>query len=194
MRLVHNKGVNDYSDMVEINGKIIKSYTVWADVLRRCYNAKFQEKNPTYIGCSVCDEWLYFSKFKEWFDKNYRWDIDAIGLKPSLDKDLLIEENKVYSPSACCFLPHRINSFIRDCKPGTRNTSGYLGVCWSKRYNKWRAIIKDFGTRKQKYLGRFTSIEDASETYQHARTIEALRAKEYLRSLGYSEEIINKIK
>lgn len=192
MKKVFDVGINDYEGKVKISGKKIKSYQVWQSMLRRCYDKKFQEKQPTYIGCSVCDEWKYFSNFKSWFDKNYRYDLEELGLKPSLDKDLLIEGNKVYSPSTCVFLPHRINSFLANIY--ATNTSSAVGVSWHKHNNKWVVQIKDFDTHKRKNLGYFTSIEQAKECYIKAREIEALKAQEYMRDLGYSEDVVSKIR
>lgn len=60
------------------------------------------KNKPTYEGCTVCDEWLYFSNFKKWFDENY---IEGF----QLDKDIIIRGNKVYSPQTCCFVPKEIN-------------------------------------------------------------------------------------
>lgn len=41
----------------------------------------------------------------------------------------------------------------------SKNTSGYTGVSWSKKYNKWRVYIKLNG--KQIFLGYYNNIDDA---------------------------------
>ena len=81
-QLIFGIGVNDYDGHVRINGKIIKSYDVWHSMIERCYSKKSHKKRPTYIGCKVHKEWLYFSNFKKWFDENY---IEGY----ELDKDIL---------------------------------------------------------------------------------------------------------
>jgi hypothetical protein len=47
-----------------------------------------------------------------------------------------------------------------------RNTSGYRGVCWHKRANKWVASIKVDG--KRIHLGCFDDIKEAAESYNSA--------------------------
>lgn len=79
-----------------------KMYQVWHDMLRRCYSAEYQENQPTYIGCSVCDDWHNFQVFGEWFEDNY---ISGYHL----DKDSLVKGNKVYSPDTCAFIPREEN-------------------------------------------------------------------------------------
>lgn len=160
-------------------------------MLQRCYDEKYQNIQPTYIGCTVCDEWLYFSKFKEWFDKNYRFNLDEIGVKLELDKDLIYKDNKIYSPDTCVFIPKKVNGFM----PNNRrnNISKYIGVSFHKVSNKWQAQINDFNTGERKYLGTFTHIEDASDAYIKARKIETLKAKKYLEELGYGKDIIDKL-
>lgn len=116
-KLVYGVGVNDYEGNVFEDGKIIKSYKTWENMLGRCYSTKVQIKNPTYIGCSVCDEWLSFSNFKIWFDENY---IEGF----SLDKDILLEGNKIYSPEFCRFVPQYLNNLLTD----RRNARGELPI------------------------------------------------------------------
>lgn len=106
-KLLYGVGVNDFSGSCVVNGGKIKSYDFWKSMLCRCYNPKYHLRKPTYIGCSVCSEWLCFSNFKEWFDINY-----VEGCQ--LDKDILIEGNKVYSPKSCRFIPGYINSLLND--------------------------------------------------------------------------------
>jgi hypothetical protein len=50
------------------------------------------------------------------------------------------------------------------------NTSGFKGVCWNKHVGKWLAQIQI--RSRMRYLGYFTTPEEASEAYQAA-------AKEY---------------
>lgn len=48
------------------------------------------------------------------------------------------------------------------------NSSGYKGVSWNKKSNKWSAEITSNGQRK--HLGYFEKIEDASAAYKSAAT------------------------
>lgn len=100
-KLVYGVGINDYEGIATE----LKSYKSWIHMLGRCYSLKQKSYRPTYIGCSVCDEWKYFTNFKNWFDLNY---IDEYHL----DKDILVEGNKVYSPDACRFVPEYINALL----------------------------------------------------------------------------------
>ena len=104
---MYGVGINDLDEPVYKNGKNLKFYTIWKDMLRRCYSNKLQKKFPTYVGCSVCDEWLSLSTFKVWFDINYQ---DGMAL----DKDILIKGNRVYCPEACSFIPRYINNLLTD--------------------------------------------------------------------------------
>lgn len=142
--------------VVDVNYSIkgMKSYSYWYCMLRRCYSNSFQEKEPSYKGCSVCDEWLLFSNFKKWFDKNY---IECYAL----DKDILVKGNKVYSPDTCCFVPVEINSLFVNRK-SQRTKSGLVGVY--KKRNKFYSVLHI--DKKQKNLGYFNSPEDAFNAYK----------------------------
>lgn len=48
------------------------------------------------------------------------------------------------------------------------NKSGYKGVCWNKRANKWRAYIKAYDVWH--HLGHFDNIEDAISARKQAET------------------------
>ena len=62
-------GEGDYSSA------IYRTLTVqserWYGMLRRCYDTKYQARQPSYIGCSVSEEWLNFQTFAKWYDENY---------------------------------------------------------------------------------------------------------------------------
>lgn len=91
-----------------IGGVTSAKYKVWLDMIRRCYDETFQKRNPSYIGCSVCEEWHNFQNFSDWYDDNYPED----GVIYQLDKDKIIKGNRVYSPVTCCFLTHSENSAV----------------------------------------------------------------------------------
>ena len=98
---VYGKGIIDVSYVT--NGML--SIRTWKNMLKRCYDENVRYKFPTYKDCDVCDEWLYFSNFKRWFDENY-----VKGYQ--LDKDILVKGNKIYSPNTCCFVPQEINKLL----------------------------------------------------------------------------------
>ena len=68
----------------------------------RCYSNNYHQREPSYKECSVCEEWLNFQNFAKWWYINYFEEGD-------LDKDLLVKDNKIYSPKYCCILPKQIN-------------------------------------------------------------------------------------
>lgn len=131
-------------------------YRTWASMLDRCYSTKKQEKYPTYRGCSVTDNWLIFSNFKAWMEKQ-----DWEGKE--LDKDLLFGGNKVYGPETCVFVSPMVNTFTTDSKA----TRGELlvGVYWDKGTNKFKSQCNNPFTNKREHLGRFDSEQEAHESW-----------------------------
>ena len=124
-------------------------YSRWKDMLGRCYSSKVQKKYPTYKDCLVCDDWLYFSKFKAWMETQ-DWDGKV------LDKDILVEGNKLYSPERCCFVSVQINSFLTDS--GRVRGKYKLGVTLTKE-GKFKARVSSSG--QEKALGTFETEDEA---------------------------------
>ena len=91
------------------------SYYKWKNMVQRCYDKKIHKKyKPEYKDKSVCEEWLNYSNFKIWFDEHY---VQCKNNQIDLDKDLLVQGNKVYSPETCVFLLHYQNTmFERSAK------------------------------------------------------------------------------
>ncbi|BES72216.1 HNH endonuclease [Marinobacter nanhaiticus D15-8W] len=56
----------------------------------------------------------------------------------------------------------------RNLSPKSNNTSGIVGVCWSKAANKWSATIRINGVRK--HLGTFENIKDAARARADAES------------------------
>lgn len=116
----------------------------WVDMLRRCYG----NENPSYIDCTVCEEWLSFQNFADWYYNNYveGW---------FLDKDILCKGNKVYSPDTCCFVPHLINSQFKIIP--AKKCGVTQGV--RKRFNKFLVRYDNV------YIGSFNTEQEASICY-----------------------------
>lgn len=125
-------------------------YSVWSSMICRCYNSR----RKAYETVTVCDEWLVFSQFKIWMEKQV-----YIGLQ--LDKDLLQlgVENKVYSPDTCIFIEKSINVFFKS-SPKTTIT----GALFDKSENKYRAVGKFKG--KSYHLGRYDTPHEAHSQWQ----------------------------
>jgi len=81
---------------------VTESYRAWTDMFTRCYSELSLLKSPSYIGCSVCVEWMDYQAFAKWHDENF---IHGYAL----DKDIIKDGNKEYSPSTCMFVTCRDN-------------------------------------------------------------------------------------
>lgn len=161
-KLLYGVAINDadYDVNPTVNGtrKTCKLYEAWYNMLRRCYSKKVQEKHPTYIGCTVCDEWLVFSNFKKWM-------ITQDWQGKELDKDLLVSGNKIYCPERCIFVPAEINALLTSA--GARRGLYPIGVHFCKREVRFVSQVKAKG--KTKFLGYFSDQYKAHKAWQYAK-------------------------
>lgn len=179
---LHGVGINDLDTPISYKGKPFKFYKVWRSMIDRCYNKIFQNKEPSYIGCRVCEEWLRLSNFKRWFDENYveGWE---------LDKDILMKNNKIYSPQTCCFLPKEINVLTTNKK---KNKSKY-GIGVYRKDKIFCAAINKSGINF--YLGSFSNESDARKAYGEERNkyINEI-AEKYYKSGEITEQVYDALK
>lgn len=102
-----NGGINDahYTTSTLLTGTVVRcpAQAAWRNMLERC-SPKLQAKHPTYSGCTVAPEWYSFMTFRAWWLQHYKEGYH-------LDKDLLVVDNKLYSPSTCLFIPSWLNLF-----------------------------------------------------------------------------------
>ena len=168
MRLICGVGFNDspYNVNWTEDGKVKRCpiYACWKDMLLRT-NQKTNQKTRliSYTDCTVHPDWLYFSKFLSWAKPRFR---DGY----QLDKDLLVQGNKVYSPETCVFLPRALNCLFR--KSSRVGESGVLGVrpkLLSSGKVRYEAHTK--GPLGYKYLGFHSSIEEAHLCWQKHRVL-----------------------
>ena len=157
-KLIYGAGINDHPSPTKVDYKHIKSYTVWRNMLERCYSASLQKKYPTYKDCSVAEEWLRFSTFERWYAENYKEGCD-------LDKDILFPGNKTYSAETCVFIPRRLNTLLTD--GGAARGAHPIGVSFHKSSQKYRALIQTGAG--QKHLGSFSTPLAAHQAWQLAK-------------------------
>lgn len=143
-----------------ISSKSSVEYAIWSAMIGRCYSERIKNKLPSYKQCSTSPEWHDFQVFAEWYTNH-----DYYGLGYDLDKDLLFEGNKVYSPETCCLIPHEINTVLLN---GSGNRSKYpVGVSLEKWTNRFKVTISI--NNKTKYLGRYDCPKEAGLVYVRAK-------------------------
>lgn len=163
---------------VSAKGENHKAYATWRDMINRCY----RRKHPRYKDCSICDEWLCFENFLQWYKKNY---YEIPNERTELDKDILYKGNKIYSPQTCIFVPSSINKLI--IKSNKTRGKFPIGV---SRYNSRNDcfISKCSVNGKPIKLGIFDTPEKAFLCYKNFKEN---YIKEYI--LNYKDIIPNKI-
>ena len=157
-----------------INGRNTKEYGLWQNMLTRCYNDTYKNKQPTYIGCEVSNNFKNYEYFYEWCQNQIGFNNEGW----QLDKDLLVKGNKVYSEDTCVFLPKEINSVLT--KSTATRGEHLIGVCWNKKGKAFVARARK-NKGKQEHLGFFNTEIEAFNAYK--------QAKEY-----YLKELANKWK
>lgn len=168
-KLVYGVGVNDadYATQPTVAGKqqMCPFYCAWMNMLKRCYSAKYHERHPTYIGCSVAPEWRSFMTFKAWM-QTQPWQ------GQQLDKDLLIPGNKVYGLEACCFVSQATNLLLTDSAAARGDWP--LGVVWHRSTGRFQTRCCYDG--KRKHLGLFDTAAEAHAAWQRYKSKTILEA------------------
>lgn len=137
-----------------------KAYQTWLNMMARCYSEKYHNTFPTYIGCTVCDEWHNYQVFCKWFHENY-YTIENNRME--IDKDILIKGNKIYSPETCIFVPHFINTLFIKCDAHRGDLPCGVNVSPSGKYFSKCSNIYD---KKPIRLGLFDSPTEAFNAYK----------------------------
>ena len=161
-KLVLGFGINDSEFPIIHGGKKELSYKTWTSMIRRCYSEKYHKYKPTYMDCSVCEEWRYYSNFEKWFKENYHEGF-------VLDKDILIQGNRIYSPETCCFVPPYINGLL-----ATNNKKrGKLKI--GVYFHQGKYVAQCGINRVQRCIGAFDTEDEAHEAYKNAKYAEIER-------------------
>lgn len=136
-----------------------RAYLRWRDMMQRCYNTKFHERQPQYKECSVCEEWWNFCNFEKWYNEHY-YEIENENM--DLDKDILFKGNKEYSPVTCCIVPHCINTLFLTGKKKRGDLP--LGIWFDREKSKYRASMNYCSVPIK--IGTFGTVEEAFARYK----------------------------
>ena len=155
------------------DGKSVNTweYDRWQSMLRRCFDNKLKERNPTYKDVTCCNRWLCFANFLEDFailKNEHNWSNDE---KLTLDKDILHKGNKLYSLENCILVPQWINKLFTKCDASRGGCP--IGVSYNKQAKKYQAFCSING--KQTRLGYYNTVEEAFNVYKIAKENEIKR-------------------
>lgn len=171
-RTVLGVAINDakYKVYAIVNGnKVVSpSYRTWKNMLERCLNEKYKRIHPTYMDATICDEWLLFSNFDNWYDQNFIAGYD-------LDKDIKVKGNKTYSPEFCMYVPKCINYLLLDKQSarGKHPIGVHLHNGTKKDGKRYQARLSV--DAKVYHIGLFYTPEQASNAYIEKKNAEILR-------------------
>lgn len=196
-RLTCGVGINDspyevtYRDSSSGVRWVCPYYSRWSGLLSRCYNKKVQDKNPTYKGCTMVQEWLRFTNFRKWMAEQ-DWEGKYI------DKDILREGNMEYGPETCMFVTASVNGYSTK----RHNHRGDYPIGVHKASSGTTEVYIAQGSAldgRRTNLGRYSTPSEAHKAWQKYK----IERGEYLKSLPENQNplvlkglsrIVNKIK
>ena len=137
-----------------------KIYNTWDDMKDRCYNNK-NSQYPNYggRGITVCNEWKNdFNSFYDWAMANGYKEEKSINGRNLLSIDR-INVNGNYDPSNCRWANNQEQATNKRLL--STNTSGYVGVSFSKTEKRWVCIISI--NNKSHRIGAYKTQKQAVE-------------------------------
>lgn len=135
-----------------------KLYNSWRGMKERCTNPNYYKSEHYFDkGITLCEEWHKFAPFAEWALAN--------GYEEGLTVDR-VDPSGNYCPENCRWVSMSVQMHNRGKRKGS--SSKYLGVSFTKRVKKWRAVIKTPGASKHTYLGEYATEEKAARVYDKA--------------------------
>ena len=145
---------------VRANGVDVLSYIAWSNMIKRCYKKERRARDKSYEGCTVSVEFHNYQEFAEWYTNH-----EFYGLGYCIDKDILNENCKIYSPDTCCLVPTEINNLFVD-RRGDRGSLP-IGVNHHPKTGKFMARVST--NKGRTYLGLYKTPQEAHQAYVIAK-------------------------
>jgi hypothetical protein len=154
------------------------AYLAWTNMLLRCYVDLNGKASSYYNIVTVCDEWMNFQNFAQWYEDNY---YEIPNEKLHIDKDIKFKNNKVYSPDTCILIPQKINEMFRD--NSRKKTDSDLPVTIRRCKNGYKVRFRN------ENLGIYKTINECLDKYNKKKI-------DYIRKLvkGYGDLLPIEIK
>lgn len=125
------------------------AYRKWANMMARAYSTSNHRLKPWYKGCKVCEEWHNYANFRAWYKVHF------IDCKYALDKDILVQNNKVYSPETCIPVTQFVNAVFE-----TRHAAGVRYNEKAGNYDVTMSILD-----KSEKIGTYDTLEAGKQAY-----------------------------
>ena len=131
-------------------------YKIWSNIKDRTLNPKHKAyQDYGGRGITICDEWKNdFIPFYDWAMSN--------GYSDELSIDR-IDNDGNYCPENCRWTTRVIQG--RNQRMQKNNTSGFKGICYYKKNNKYVAYI--CVNKKNTHLGSFQTAEEGAIAYNN---------------------------
>lgn len=144
--------------------KMSKEYIAWYNILVRCYEEKIYNKYQSYEQCEICEEWKYYWNFYDWLHSQSNFEKWKNGTSWAVDKDIIIKNNKIYSPQTCCLVPKEVNNLLLK----SEQTRGDLpiGVTYRKSDGMYEAQCSDPFLNKYITIGIYNTPQQAFKYYK----------------------------
>lgn len=146
----------------KVNNKQTKEYQAWKGMIYRCFDENTKSRNAAYKDATCCKEWLCYENFYDWLhsQENFdKWDND----KWTIDKDILIKGNTIYSPDTCCLVPNNVNALFISKK----NYRGDLPIGVKRSRKSFIARCSNPFTEEREYLGSYSTPLYAFQAYKN---------------------------
>ena len=188
-----NLGKHFSSDQLEILNKKLKKSPLTMDMLfsayrrmyYRCYRENNHQSHPWNTNSTICAEQLndsnhddngFYNFCIQYIDHYY--EIEGEG-SMHLDKDILVKNNRVYSPSTCCIVPPKINDMFGGSSKKADNGLP-KGVSYSEKTGKYKPQISNIDGKQLTNIGWYETPEEAQKVYaDHRRCLIIATADKY---------------
>lgn len=138
-----------------------QAYSIWNKLRQRTYgkNNSTILKSPTYMDCSLSRNFQDFQYFTSWCNTQIGYGVEGYHL----DKDILVDGNRVYDENSCVFIPAKLNTFL--CNSSRSRGIYPIGVSYEPNCNLFKSQISVDGRRV--HLGLFRTVDEAFVCYKH---------------------------